>query len=179
MATLQKNHTFLSYLILLVGFFILVLFTKDQVVNISIHTDMRDTAYIELENARAQLEKIDATKAALQNDSAQVSQYRQVFSEDALIDYVYGFAENYTNNKDQIIVRNISFSEPKTNEFGFEEVSIDISLRVGSEAAMYAFLDFLVDPETEYRFFIDTFKYPNDGRTWGYTVNVPVKMFYK
>ena len=44
---------------------------------------------------------------------------------------------------------------------------------------MKKFLDFFVSPESKYKFFINDFSYPDDGRTGLFTVKIPLSVFYK
>jgi hypothetical protein len=44
---------------------------------------------------------------------------------------------------------------------------------------MNKFLDFLTSPSSQYNFFLDNFSYPNDGRKGAFSVNIPLKIFYK
>jgi hypothetical protein len=99
--------------------------------------------------------------------------------EDEVIDYIYSYVEWINSEKGIINIKSIRFSEGKKNELGFLESDVQLSLVVSDEDMLLRFLDFLVSPKSQYNFFIDNFSYPNDGRTWSFSVNVPLKIFYK
>jgi hypothetical protein len=44
---------------------------------------------------------------------------------------------------------------------------------------MKVFLDYLVAEDAKYRFFIDSFFYPNDEREGSFNIQVPLKIFYR
>jgi hypothetical protein len=58
-----KNNTFLSYLIVLFALFILVLFTKDQIMNMQFNLDKKEQVTHELQNVREIQEALTKTAA--------------------------------------------------------------------------------------------------------------------
>jgi hypothetical protein len=61
----------------------------------------------------------------------------------------------------------------------FLESSINLNVEVSNEKIMKIFLDYLVSQDSKYRFFIDSFHYPFDGREWTFNVQLPLKIFYR
>jgi hypothetical protein len=48
MAVNNKNNKFISYIIILVTFFVLILFTKGEILELQENIDLKDTSNIEL-----------------------------------------------------------------------------------------------------------------------------------
>gem|GEM_PF-4470947 len=45
---------------------------------------------------------------------------------------------------------------------------------------MFKILDFFIDKDSKYKFFIESFNYPKtDGESGSYNVTIPLKIFYK
>jgi len=143
------------------------------------NNDIYTTTEQELVDARAELTQLEVDKKDILSQQELVQKYTRWFSENELIDFIYGYAEKMNQNVTHILIKNINFSAPQKNEIGFWEVQINIAAQVSSERIMRQFLDFLTVNNTEYAFFMDSFTYPADGRSGGFSITVPVKMFYK
>ena len=163
---LQKHqkHTFISYTLVFIALFIGVLFTKDLFFELQENRDMRVTTLTDLSQARDQLAQLEIDKQDIHTQKELVQKYTTGFSEDELIDFMYGYAKKINQSVTHILIKDISFSEPQKNEIGFWEVQINLSVQVSSERIMKQFLDFLTIENETYAFFIDSFNYPADGR---------------
>jgi hypothetical protein len=60
-------------------------------------------------------------------------------------------------------------------------MSIVLNLRVSNEDRMYKILDFFIKEEedSKYKFFIDSFYYPNNIQDSSFNITIPLKIFYK
>jgi hypothetical protein len=58
-------------------------------------------------------------------------------------------------------------------------MNITLNLRVPNEDRMYEILDFFVKQDSTYKFFIDSFTYPNNGQDADFNITIPLKVFYK
>ncbi|MBT3729353.1 hypothetical protein HOF65_04360 [bacterium] len=63
----NKNNKFVSYLIILVTLFILVLVTKDQVVNLQENLDLKETYANELSSKKVKLGELNTLKSEIIN----------------------------------------------------------------------------------------------------------------
>ena len=164
---LQKHqkHTFISYTLVFISLFILVLFTKDLFFQMQENASLKSSAQQELDDARVTLGDLEKNQQAIHSQKEYIQQYTTGFSEDELLDFIYGYTQKVNQNVTHILIKDLSFSEPQKNEIGFWEVQISLSAQVSSERIMKQFLDFLTVENTQYAFFIDSFNYPADGRS--------------
>jgi len=179
MSVYNKNNKFISYLIILATFFIVVLFTKDQIIKIQENRDLRDTYNIELADKKTQLAEINKKRAMLNKSSENIDKYILEIKEDEIIDYLYSYIEE-TNKRNWVsIIKNISISDPKDTELWFKETLITLELLVPSEEKLKRTLEFLTSSKSKYNFFITSFTYPYWEIDWNFSVTIPLKVLYK
>jgi uncharacterized protein YdcH (DUF465 family) len=156
-----------------------VLFTRGEYEKLQSNLDIRDTHAAKLIEKKEELNRLNKIKADINSDSTEYMKYVTEIKEDELIDYIYTYVESTNSEKGIINIKNINISEPKKNELGFTQTDLAIQIIVSNEATMNKFLDFLTSPASQYNFFLDSFSYPNDGRKGAFSVNIPLKIFYK
>ena len=179
MWSIKKDNTFISYLIILASLFVLVLFTRVEYEKLQSNLDIRDSHLASVEEKKEELNRLNKIKASINDDDKEYVKYVTDIKEDELIDYLYTYIESLNSEKGIVNIKNINISEPKKNELGFTQTDIAIQIIVSNELTMNQFLDFLTWPNSQYNFFLDSFSYPNDGRKWAFSVNIPLKIFYK
>lgn len=186
MSLQMKNNQFLSYLIILLSLFILILFTKEEVLNVQSSSNQLE----ELEN---DLNKTRTTQEQLQKIALEVEQQDSVtqryiisdensdldLSEDKIIDYFYTYAANINSGLGSLVINSISISQKSENELWFFELSINVNAQVSNANVMKAFLDYLVAEDSKYRFFIERYNDAFDGREWNFNMQLPLKIFYR
>jgi len=175
----KENNKFISYFIMLITFFILILVTKGIIVNIQENNDLKDSYKIELDSKTEQLEKINKKKIMLNKSSENIDKYNIVVKEDEIIDYLYSYIEE-TNRRNWItLIKNISISNPKKTEIWFNETDINLTLTIPNEKKLKTILLFLTSSKSKYNFFINSFNYPYGKNDWDFTVTLPLKLLYK
>jgi len=179
MSIYNTNNKFITYLIILATLFVVVLFTKDQIIMIQENNDLRDSYEIKLKDTKAKLEAINEKKAMLNKSSENIDKYDLVIKEDEVIDYLYGYIEESNRKNGVSIIKSISITEPKDTELGFKETQINLNILVPSEEKLKRILDFLTSPKSKYNFFIDSFTYPYWEIKWNFEVTIPLKILYK
>lgn len=175
----KKDSHFLSYVILLVSLFILILFTRGQYTKLQSNLDTRDTHLATLQEKRDELVRLNDIKAIVTQEQWNYEKYMIEIDESEIIESLYSYVESLNSQEGIINMKNINFSQPKKNEFGFTQTDILIQAVVSNETTLIRFLDFLVDEKSDYPFFLDSFSYSNDGRKWPLSVTIPLKIFYK
>lgn len=175
---MYKNNTFISYLIILVSLFILILVTKNQIFNLVEQLDQKEASLKEYEDTKVELVRINKLKTQWKDTSGEVDKYMIDLSENELIDYFYGYSDNIESS-DEIKFKSISFTEWKENEIGFNESNISLTIMVANEMVLKNFISHLLSEDAKYKFFVDSFSFPNDWREWGYIINLPLKIFYR
>lgn len=166
-------------MIILASLFVLVLFTNGQYEKLQANLDIRESHLSTLESKKEELNRLNKIKAGIKSDSTEYTKYLTDIKEDKLIDYIYTYIESLNSEAGIINIKNINISEPKKNELGFTQTDVAIQIIVSNELTMNKFLDFLTSPSSQYNFFLDSFSYPNDGRKGAFSVNIPLKIFYK
>lgn len=175
---IKKENKFVSYLIILISLFILFIVALNQYKKIQVNLDNNQSLKLEKEKKSEQVTKNNNIRAKIKNDENITNKYLISIKEDELIDYIYSYVEK--NTIDSVIeIKGISISESKKNELWFLETDISLSVKVSDEKTMKRLLNFFISEDSKYKFFIDTFTYPNDWRTLSYTLDIPLKIFYK
>lgn len=174
-----NNNKIYWYLIILVSLFILVLCTRTQVSGIQISLDEKEQKEIQLQSNRDEVNKLNWIKSKITSENIDLSKYFETISEDKLISYIYWEIErnNTSTNWWTTIVRSLSISEPTVNEIGFKETKVVLNLRVGNEEEMYKILDFFIKEDSKYKFFIESFTYPNTWNDTNFNVTIPLKIY--
>lgn len=174
-----KNNKFLSYFLVLISLFIVILFTTGQFMQLQENKDAYKEVEKEIVQVREQQENLEEVKKQITQSGAITQRYLSDFTENEILDYFYTYQETSNNANGNLQITSISLSEWEENEFGFYEKSVSVEAIVSDEEVMKSFLDYLVAQDAKYRFFVENFTYPNDGREWGYNITVPLKIFYR
>lgn len=175
----NKNNKFVSYLIILLSLFILILFTKTEVVNLQSNLDQIEIKENNLEAKKAKLTELNELKKELSSSNEIASKYNIEFKEEDIIDYIYSYIEENQKKNWLALVRSISISEPMDTEIWFKEVNINLTLNIANENKLKDILDFLTSNESKYRFFIPSFNFPYWNTEEAFTVSIPLKLLYK
>lgn len=174
-----KNNRFLSYLILLLTLFILVLFTKDQIMSMQSHLDTKETLNLELQEVRDQQDDLQKIAQEVEQKDSVTKRYLTKFSENEIIDYFYSYSDQINSGSGVLLINNIDISDETENQLWFLEVTVNMNVQVSDENVMKAFLDYLIAEDAKYRFFIDNYYYPLDGRKGNFNMQLPLKIFYR
>lgn len=181
-----KNNQFLSYLVVLLSLFILVLFTKDQIMNMQTNLDQVEILNWEYSKVRATQEEFKKIEREVGQQDSVTKRYlissdseKIGFTEDEMLNYFYSYADKLQSWSGTLNVKSINISDVSENEMGFLESKINLNVEVSNEETMKIFLDYLVSKDAKYRFFIESFNYPFDGREWTFNVQLPLKIFYR
>lgn len=174
-----KNNKFLTYFLVLISLFIIILFTSGQFSQLQENKDTQEELEKELMDVRAQQETLQNIKKEITQSWALTQRYLQDFTENEIIDYLYTYQEASNNASGNLQITSINLSQETQNDFGFFEKTVDVDIVVSSQSVMIGFLDYLVAEDAKYRFFVESFTFPNDAREWGYNVSLPLKIFYR
>lgn len=174
-----KNNKFLSYFLILISLFIVVLFTSSQVMKLQENNDRSHQLKEEIQDVRNQQDELQKIKQQITQSGAVTQRYLADFKENEMLDYLYTYQEISNNAQWNLQITNISLTEAQENDFGFLEKTVNVEAIVSDAQVMKDFLDYLVAEDAKYRFFISDFNFPNDGREGGYNVSIPLKIFYR
>lgn len=176
-----KNNKIYWYILILISLFILVLLTRTQIYSVQVKKDEISINQSKELSFRDELNRLNDIRNKISNDDNEVEKYIVEVSEDEIINYIYSKIE-----QDNLIfswwiveVRNITMTKWDINELWFNEVSVNLSLRVPSEDRMIKMLDFLTGDKSKYKFYITSFNYPTSRNNSVFNVSVPLKIFYK
>lgn len=192
MSVYKNNNKFISYLIILIALFILVLVTKDKIGTLQEKLDLKETYASTLEEKKKTLQELNDKKVELDKSAQNIDKYMVEIKEDELIDYIYSYIEKINDKNWVVVVKSLSISEPKDTEIWFKETDITLNLRVPSDEKTKQILTFLTSTESKYKFFINSFTFPYSNDTevdkvsdWlnakeaGYSISIPLKVLHK
>jgi hypothetical protein len=176
---INNQNKLLFYFLLLIWLFLILSFSKSSYLSVLKNLDtleLKNVEYIEKEKISNELDKISKD---LWN-SKNLVKYTHEVKEDELIDYFYNFVSTSRSWSGFIIIDSISFDKWAKNQYAFNEWRINLALTVSDEQELFQMLDFITHEDSSYKFFIDSFSFPNDPNKVGsLQVNIPIKMFYK
>lgn len=181
MSTNIKNNKIYWYLIILLALFILVLFTREQFTQMQVKLDEVSINEMNEQESRNRLSELNKIQSEINQGDDSYENYLVEINEDEIVDYIYWQIEeeNLTYNDWITIVRNLSISKWDINEIGFNEATVNLSLRVPSEQRMMSILNFLTSEDSDYKFYIDSFEYQKVSEGSSFNINIPLKIFYK
>jgi len=174
-----KNNKFVSYLILLLSLFILILVTKDQITVMQENLDLKETANITLNWKKEELENLNVIKYSLVGNSIDVDSYNIEVKEDEIIDYLYSFASNMNKDSTNIVIKSISIPESKDTETWFKETIIELNIIVKNEEKLKEVLTFLTAKDSKYKFFLESLSYPYWEGKQNFGVSIPLRLLHK
>jgi preprotein translocase subunit SecF len=93
MSVYKNNNKFVSYLIILITLFILVLVTKDKFGTLQEKLDLKETYTSTLEEKKKTLQQLNDKKMELDKSAQNIDKYMIEIKEDELIDYIYSYIE--------------------------------------------------------------------------------------
>ena len=186
MSVEMKNNQFLSYLIILLSLFILILFTKDEIMSVQSHLDQVEQLNWELQKTRANQEELQKIALEVEQKDSVTKRYilsedneKTSFTEDEIINYFYTYADSINSGLWTLAINSINISPATENELWFFESTININAQVSSEQIMKWFLDYIIAEDSKYRFFIESYNHPFDGREGNFNMQLPLKIFYR
>ncbi len=176
-----KNNKIYWYIIILIALFIFVLFTRWQFSEMQVKLDEVSINEFSEQESRNRLSELNKIQNEIKTSDISYENYLVEINEDEIIDYIYWKIEedNLTYNDWIAIVRNLSISKWDINEIGFNEATINLSMRVPSEQRMMNMLNFLTKEDSKYKFYITSFDYPKVNQGSSFNINIPLKIFYK
>lgn len=176
---MNSKNKFLSLLLILVWLLVFVIFTKTQFYNLQSNLDLKNIIKTDYTAKTGELSKLQELKKSLSAwENKDIEKYIMEFNEDELINYFYAYAQDVSLWDGKLVIRALNMDKGTVNEYGFNEGTISLEVRVADEGTLLSLLDFLTGKDSKYSFFIDNFTYAN-SLTWNFTVTIPLKVFYK
>lgn len=177
------QNNFVSYLIVLGAFFILIFFTKDMYAQVQEKLDIRETQNIEVATQRSELTRLKQLQLDLLVEDSQAVQdmkwFSWNFSDENIINHIYSYIQEVNLWDDRIIVRELSLRGGEKSDLWFSKADINLDIVTSSEETLFGFLNYLTDIDSEFRFYITNFEYELWGNNGNITVNIPLTFYYK
>jgi len=181
--TPTNNNNFVNYLIILLGFFVILFFTKNLYSDLQVALDTKEQKTSELASKEQNLAKLNSLEADLEVEGSEALSEIQAFlkpvNEEDILNYIYSYARDVNLGSDRIIIRNLSVTEWVKSDTWFLQANITISALISSEKTLFSFIDYLVDTWAEYRFFLSNFDYPMNKVQWNIQAEIPLTIYYK
>lgn len=154
---LEQRKKFYSYLIILTSLFILVFWTRNIYYWIQESIDEKQIYEKELQSKEKLLTDLKDIQSEIKSNEElekKINKFLVWFDEKKLLKYLYDYAE-----ENWLEPTSISFSEWWVGELGFKLWQVNLSVWFINEASMLRFIEFLIDEDAEYTFFLDKFSY--------------------
>lgn len=177
----NNNKKFISYLLILISLFIIVLFIKDEIFMIFENNDKKSHLINKLEIKREEQNKLRDLELSLKNSldtKKNIEKYQAEIKEDELIDYIYSSIESTDLENRKTFIKGILISDSKDTDLGFKETKIDIRLQISSEEKLKKILNIFISDNSKYKFVIDNFSFPYwniDNDTF---IQIPLKIIH-
>ncbi len=174
-----KSNKFVSYLVLLIALFVLILVTKDQIANMQENLDLKEQNNKILIEKKKELESLNAVKYSLVDNSLEVDKYAIEIKEDEVIDYLYSYISGLNKDGVNATVKSISIPEAKETEIGFKQTIIELNLDVKNEEKLKEILAFLTSKNSKYKFFLESLSFPYGEDKQNFSVSIPLRLLHK
>jgi len=179
----HSQNNFLSYLLVLVIFFILIFFTKDIYWKIQEQSDSLETQSQEILNQRDRLSNLKNLQQDLSVEESSIDKeirwFSWDFSDENIINHIYSYAQEINLGEERIIIREITLWSWEKSDTWFMEASVDINIITSSEETLFWFLNYLTDDDSDFRFYISNFQYDLWAINGNIAVSVPLMFYYK
>lgn len=187
----KNNKKIINYTLIILSLFMIVLFTKDLILDTQWNTIKIQEKKSEETEKRQEVKKLKALK---KQTDLQLEKYTKQVQENELVEYLYSTIEKLNTSRSaagSVFVKSLKISKGTKNEIWFLESSIDLTVQIWSEIKMKQLLDTLLSETSDYKFFIPSFSYekpdsnvPDAVAAWrweteSFEVNIPLKIFYK
>lgn len=177
------QNNFLAYLLILMTFFVILFFTKNIYIDMQVQLDTKEQYSTQLSEKQSELSRLNQLKKSLNQEwnelLEEISWFTGEFSDSAMLEYIYSYAQQINLWDDKIIIRGISLNGGNISDLGFNKADVSISAIVSSEKTLFAFLNYLTNKNATYRFHITSFNYPMNETNWNIQVSLPLTLYYK
>lgn len=174
----KTKYNLISYILILVTIFLVLLFTKDLIITSKENQARVSELNNTLEQKNKELQEVNLLKDDIKSwkkDKKELDKYLIKFDENELVDYFY----NYANlNPSKVKINSVNITKWTLNEFGFHEWKVDLKVIFSDENAMLDMLNYLNNSE-KYKLFVHEFTYPMSTTTQAFSVTLPIKVLYK
>jgi len=181
--TPTHHNNFINYLILLVAFFVLLFFTKNIYSDLQVELDTKEQKTLELQKKQKSLSELNELKNILEAEESEALQEIQWFldpvTDTDILDYIYTYARDINLGNEKIIIRDLTISEWLKSDTWFLQANVTISALYSWEKTLFTFIDYLIDPASKYRFYLNSFNYPMNDTKGNIQVTLPLSIYYK
>jgi hypothetical protein len=181
-STYTQNN-FVSYLILLLVFFVLLFFTKPLYSQLQILLDSKQQQEQEQSEKQKKLWVLNDLQAKLGEEGSdalkEIQGFSGSFSDKDMTQYIYSYAQEVNLGTERIIIRELKLSNLWESDLWFAKAEIEISAIFSSETTLFSFMNYLTSDTGTYRFFITDFTYPMNEASWNIQATIPLTLYYK
>ena len=114
MKTAYTQNNFLSYVLILASFFVILFFTKNIYTNLQVNIDEGEQKMSELNEKNEMLTRLNTLEKELSSEgseaAADIQGFLGEFSDESLVEYLYSYAANANSEGQKIVIKNVSIS---------------------------------------------------------------------
>jgi hypothetical protein len=178
-----SQNSFIAYLFIILGFFVLLFFTRGIYTDMQTSQDTREILQNTYNSQEQKLSELNTIQTTLSQEWSQEKKQIQWFigdfSEANILEYMYSYAQRVNLTNERMIIRDINIIESGVSDIWFDTANITLSAVFSSEDTMFAFLNYLVSDAATYKFYIENFEYPMNNVSWNVQVSIPLTFYYK
>ena len=177
------QNNFIAYVIFLIGFFVLIFYTKTLYSEYQILSDEKENISWEISRSEKLLGELNLLKDELTASGSsaveEISPFNGQVSDTLIMEYLFDYASEINADSDRVVYRDIDISYGDLTDLWFYEASVNVSAIFAGESTLFNFLSTMTGEGAEYRFYISDFSYPLGQRSGNIQMSIPMKLYYK
>lgn len=173
----NMKNAFISYFLILLSIFIILIFTKDLIYTIKESHQELSSLETQIKSKNQELEylsKINSDIKTWKNDIKDFNKFLVNFNENEILEYIYWY---WNANPWKVQIESITLTEWKLNDYWFKEWKIEVVATFLNEQYMLNMLNFFINSD-KYNLYIHDFSYPY-SQAGAMRVTIPLKILYK
>lgn len=184
MQTQKHIHkVFFSYLLIIIWFFIIVFVIVPLYQKVIVDIDAKSLYQREFEKETSRLSELEDMIKIIQDEQSEAREKIETLSKEFVkadvFSYIHEHARSFSSRNDMIVIRDMSFNTSQNTDLWFQSTAINISLLVSSERVLFDFMNYLIQDDGEYKFFISNFTYPLGQIDGNFSVQIPLILYHR
>lgn len=96
-----------------------------------------------------------------------------------IMEYLFDYAWEINAQSDRVVYRNINIERGEVTDIGLKKATVRVSAIFAWESTLFNFLSTMTQDNAQYKFYIPSFTYPMNEKSWNIQVDIPLTLYYK
>jgi len=181
MAIYKKENKFVSLILILISFVILILIILPKFWEINEKNLIKAEIIKKKDYIEKELNNLNEIKKIAEKNKDEYLKYSSGFTEDEILNYLMDHTHNKPkfNSNEYIKINNISIEKSRLNELWFNEIWLNIDISYSSVKKLLDFIDYLTDRKNKYSFFITKLNIDMNSIEQSGSIKLNLRYFYK